>query len=280
MARDPLDVIIDDVDSILSSVSEKEFNGKRVLITGASGLLGFYFTALFRRLCEMGGGPIKVDLVVHSAPIRVLSRLANFPGASILIGDLTNAEFLSKLEQYDYIVHAAGYGQPGRFMENQIKTIQLNTTTTIQLFNNLAIGGRYLFVSTSELYSGLSNPPFVEEQIGNTNTTHARACYIEAKRCGEAICNAYRKQGVAAVSARLALAYGPGTKANDQRVLNSFIQRGLTNGQIELRDMGKAQRTYCYVANAVEILFNIMRNGSHPVYNVGGISRTDRKSVV
>ena len=99
------------------------------------------------------------------------------------------------------------------FMQNPVKTLQLNTSTTLLLFEKLLPGGKFLFISTSELYSGLSHPPFTEQQIGTTNTTHPRACYIEGKRCGEAIVNAFREQGVNAKSARLALAYGPGTEA-------------------------------------------------------------------
>jgi nucleoside-diphosphate-sugar epimerase len=132
--------------------------------------------------------------------------------------------------------------------------------------------GKFLFISTSELYSGISNPPFSEAQIGSTNTTHPRACYIEGKRCGEAIINAFRDQGVNAKSARLALAYGPGTRPNDMRVLNSFIQKAL-NGKITLMDKGEARRTYCYVEDAVEILWNILLHGKDPIYNVGGTSR-------
>jgi nucleoside-diphosphate-sugar epimerase len=142
------------------------------------------------------------------------------------------------------------------------------------LFEHLKVGGQFLFLSTSEVYSGLPNPPYKETQIGTTNTTHPRSCYIEAKRCGEAICNAYRTQGVYASSARLALAYGPGTKFADRRVINVLIERGLKEGKITLQDKGTAKRTYCYVSDAVEILWNIILYGKEPIYNVGGFSRT------
>jgi len=142
------------------------------------------------------------------------------------------------------------------------------------LLDNLADGGRFLFISTSEVYSGLPNPPYHEAQIGTTNTTHARSCYIEAKRCGEAICNAYSARGVSARSARLALAYGPGTKPGDKRVINAFIERALSQSVLKLQDSGEAKRTYCYVSDAIEILWHILLRGTQPIYNVGGQSRT------
>ena len=129
-----------------------------------------------------------------------------------------------------------------------------------------------MFLSTSEVYVGVPHPPYRETDIGNTNTDHPRACYIEAKRCGETICNAYRHMGIDAKSARISLVYGPGTRAGDRRVINEFILRGL-RGEISLLDHGHAQRTYCYVTDAVEILWNIMLDGADAIYNVGGLSR-------
>jgi nucleoside-diphosphate-sugar epimerase len=81
-------------------------------------------------------------------------------------------------------------------------------------------------------------------------------------------------RSVGASSARLSLAYGPGTKPGDRRVLNAFIERGLTQGKITLQDMGNAKRTYCYVSDAVEILWHILLRGTRPIYNVAGNSRT------
>lgn len=131
-----------------------------------------------------------------------------------------------------------------------------------------------MFISTSEVYSGLTNPPHKESEIGTTNTDHQRACYIEAKRGGEAICNAYRGRGVAAKSARVSLGFGPGTRPNDARVLHSFINRAILEGKIELLDNGSARRTYCYIADAVELLWQILLFGKEAIYNVGGQAKT------
>ena len=52
------------------------------------------------------------------------------------------------------------------------------------------------------------------------------------------------------------------------------MERGIRNGKVHLQDSGAARRTYCYVADAVEILWQILLRGTRPVYNVGGNSRT------
>ncbi len=74
------------------------------------------------------------------------------------------------------------------------------------------------------------------------------------------------------MSARISLAYGPGTKKSDARVLNQFIEKALTRGRIDLIDDGSARPTYCYIDDTVEMLWNILLHGTQEVYNVGGIS--------
>jgi nucleoside-diphosphate-sugar epimerase len=172
---------------------------------------------------------------------------------------------------FDLIIHAAGYGQPLKFSEDKLKTIDINTRVTKDLLRCLKPDGKFLFVSTSEVYSGAFSP-YKETDIGTTTPQHPRACYIEGKRCGEAICMAYKEQGYDVKIARLALAYGPGTKKGDTRVLNQFIEQALTTGKIQMKDQGLAWRTYGYVDDVATQMLSILFNGTDVVYNVGGKS--------
>jgi nucleoside-diphosphate-sugar epimerase len=155
------------------------------------------------------------------------------------------------------------------FSKDKLRTIEINTSSLVKAFKYLKPKGKFLYISTSEVYSG-SDLICTERDIGTTTPQHPRACYIESKRCGEAICMAFKEQGFEVKIARLSLAYGP-TKKGDTRVLNQFIEQGLT-GQITLKDSGKAVRTYCYVHDAVKLLWKILLRGEDVVYNVGGFS--------
>lgn len=261
--------------NVTKNIDLNSLNNKTILITGSSGLIGINLVASLRALCEQGKGPRLVICAVNSKVKDFDKSIFNFPQASVVSGDLANGiDFLRDYGNFDYIIHTAGYGQPGKFMADPVKTLKLNTSTTIQLFELLNESGNFLFLSTSEVYSGLEFSPHKETDIGTTNTNHPRGCYIEAKRCGEAICCAYSSTGFNAKSARVALSYGPGTKLDDHRVINQFIQRAITEKKISLMDMGKVKRTYCYVSDTVEILWNIILNGTKPIYNVGGTSKT------
>ncbi len=265
-----MNVITEDISHIARCTDLNFLNGKSVLVTGASGLMGSYFAQVLMHLGSIGKGPSKLFLT---------SRTGKFqfnPGnlAEIIEGNLADRDLLDKVPDADVVIHAAGYGQPDKFLENEFLTLELNTTVTLNLINKVNQGGKFLFLSTSEVYSGLEVPPFLETQIGTSNTDHQRAPYIEAKRTGEAITHVAYKQGnIDAKSVRLSLAYGPGTKNDDSRVMNSFIRQALLKQSIEMFDLGQSMRTYCYLNDAIEMCFVALGKGKESIYNVGGISR-------
>lgn len=142
--------------------------------------------------------------------------------------------------------------------------------TTNNLFKILNKNGNFLFISTSEIYSGLKNKPD-EEMIGNCNSNHPRSTYIQSKILGESIVNLYKNKGLNAKSVRLCLAYGPGNKKKDHRVLYQLIQKGLNSNKINLLDNGMAKRSYIYILDAIKMIINIFFFGKSNIYNVGGV---------
>src|SRR5690242_11215459 len=155
---------------------------KTLLLTGATGLIG---TSLQRL----------IPLTINS---HCFGRLS-FP----------DEKSWNSLPKYDYIIHAAGYASPAMFSKEPMETAYLNTTALMLLLKKLKPGGRLLFLSTSEVYSGCITKVHAEDDIGTTTPQSPRAIYIESKRCGEAICHIARASGINAISARVSLAYGP-----------------------------------------------------------------------
>jgi UDP-glucuronate decarboxylase len=262
--------ISEEVSEIIRSSDLYFLQGKDVLITGASGLLGVYISATFRELQTRGLGPSRIFLSTKSG--KFPHPIGN--SLEVIQGDLTKSSTIDGLPFVDIIIHAAGYAQPQKFLDDPLLTISLNTSVTLQLLSRIKQGGKFLFISSSEVYSGLNNPPFLEDQIGVSNTNHPRSSYIESKRCGEAIAfNANLTQNITSSSCRLSLAYGPGTKYGDTRVLNTFIKQALSSGKISLMDSGQAWRTYCYITDAVEMCLDVLSKGDGDIYNVAGNSR-------
>lgn len=267
------DVLASDGKNCTRDVAIGKLENRTVLLTGASGLIGTHFLFALHYLQTVLRVNVKVIAIVNRGIPEHLVKLSTTNAIQFIQGDLAKEAFVCNLPQADVIVHAATYGQPGMFMDFPESTIKLNTYVTAVLLERvLKKNGKFLFISSSEVYSGLTTTPFLETKMGSTTPDHPRACYIEAKRCGEAVVNVYRNKGCSATSARLSLAYGPGTRRGDRRVINNFVEKALLQKEIVLLDNGEAKRTYCYVSDAVNMMLRILLEGKEFVYNVGGVS--------
>lgn len=261
-----LDRLHEDGQTAVAPVDTALLAGKGVMITGATGLIGLNLIAALRHT------PVRWIMAVSRTGLPAwAAEWLDDPR----IVDMRIDRPQTNMQQPDYIVHAAGYGQPTRFQADPLGTIRVATQFTDRLLtHSLAPSGRFLFLSSSEVYSGCrSKGPHREGDIGQTAPDHPRAAYIEGKRCGEAIVHAHRAGGKDARIARVSLAYGPGTQKDDGRVLNQFMQQAIQNRSITMRDAGEALRTYCYIGDTCRMLLNILLHGrDHVVYNVGGRS--------
>lgn len=246
-----------------------DFSGKDVLVTGGSGIIGNYLGSYLSNLPKS----------LRPSTVTLTSKSGVFPSSvdpmiKILKMDLTSASEMNKLNKYDSIFHAAGYGQPGKFLLDPIKTLSLNTWVTESLITKTNISGDFIFFSSSEVYSGLDSNSLTENEIGSSNTNHPRAPYIEGKRTGEALTHiAATSMGINAKSLRIALIYGPGAKSDDERVMYSFMRQALEKNEINLKDPGTAIRTYGYVLNAISQIIAVTKFGENGIYNIGGTSK-------
>lgn len=252
------------------SMNFSKLKNKSILVTGGSGLIGGYLLNFFSHLNDQEGLNCKILAISLSG--KYLNVAKHSKNVNYLNGDLTKDLFLKSIPKVDFIIHAAGYGQPNKFMGNPLKTLQLNSSITEKLIEKC--NENFLFLSSSEIYSGLEGGHYSETQVGTTNTNHPRAAYIEGKRYGECVSLlANRVQKITANVARVSLAYGPGTRYHDERVLSHFIVKALDFSKIEMLDDGQRIRTYAYISDVVLQLLSIIMHGEGDIYNVGGTSK-------
>jgi len=258
---------------VCNEVDLSFFKNKNIIITGGTGLIGLnliyalneYKKSLKRtdnfKLISISKNKLKPE-------IYFFYNLNNIDHLKL---DLSNANEINKLPECDVLIHAAGYGQPNKFLNDKMSTLALNSSFLLNLSKKIRNDGTVLYLSSSEVYSGNNKIGHSEKDIGSTDPYHPRSSYIESKRFGETIIKALNDNGYRAYSARISLAYGPGIFMNDERVINQFIIKALKN-KLNLLDSGKALRTYCYITDVSKILLSIVRSGKKLVYNVGGES--------
>jgi UDP-glucuronate decarboxylase len=262
-------IFAQDANYLLNRIALPNLDNARILVTGSSGLIGGNILNYLNQLLLSGKHFFDVDAL--SVQPRV-STSEFHKRIQFQAGDLSMGTHKFNLQKYDYIIHAATYGQPGKFITKSLETLTLNGPIVMGLTNLLEDDGTFLFLSTSEIYSGSTMSPNNESDLGSVPIESARAAYVYGKIFGEvALLQLSEKYRIRI--ARIALSYGPGTKRSDSRVLNQLIQRGNASHAIELADAGEAIRTYCYVRDTVEMLLNITFWGQSKIYNVGGISK-------
>lgn len=262
--------ILSDLEKNLKRKNFSFFKNKDILILGGSGIVGQYFIAFFLLLLKTSNAPRTITIVYKNILPKYLNFLKKNKKIKFIKNDISSPK-KNQYGVYDCIIFAAGYGQPSKFIEKSIETIQLNTSSLRSFILRLKKTGKFLYLSSSEIYNKNSKKNISEKDIGSTNTDDPRACYIEAKRCGEAIANIYKKNyGLDIKIIRLCLAYGPGARKEDGRVLYQFIERSLKYRLLNIKDSGVALRQYLYITDAIQMMINIMLYGKNTTYNIAG----------
>ena len=272
-------IILDDTKTLVKENSCKYFKNKKILILGYSGIVGQYFVGLFLNLLNTKYSPKSITLTSKNKTPSYLSFLKKIKKIKIIQKDISKNK-LKAFKNYDCIIFSAGYGQPSKFLDNPLETIDLNTTILSNFIRKLNPKGKFLYMSSSEVYNKNLNKNLTENDIGTTNTDDPRASYIEAKKCGEVIVNTYKKfYNIDGKAIRLCLAYGPGSKKNDGRVLYQFINRSIKNKKLEVQDSGLAKRKYIYILDAIKMMLNIIVFGKETTYNIAGQEGVTIKSL-
>lgn len=272
MSTAKLDILLGEGEVVADAVGFASLHDRHIVVSGASGLIGSTMLASLA-VVRQRGVPFDLTLLLRSEPQGELADLARSSGARIVQADLSEPG-ISLGPGADMIIHAAGASAPLQFMTRPLETLAIGACGTLRLIKSLAPGGRLLFVSSTEVYSGFEGGLARESDIGTTTPSHPRASYIEAKRAGETACVSARVEGIDAVAVRVGMTFGPGTRAGDTRVINRLIEQALTSGRVELLDSGDAVRSLAYVTDTVELMWRAALEGKEAIYNISGPALT------
>lgn len=247
---------------------------KKILITGATGLIGSFLTDLLLYADKEKKADIEVFALARDKA-RLKQRFSsslNHKHFHMLIQDVT--EPLRYIEPVDYVIHAAGDGFPAAFREHPVETMMPALVGTYQLlqYAKAQKAEKFLFVSSGEIYGKTigKTHAFLESECGFVDSMQVRSCYPMAKRCAETLCASFGKEyGVPIVVARLSHIYGACTSQKDNRATVQFLKNALAGEDIRLRSLGQQMRSYTYVADCVSGLLTVLINGAEgEAYNI------------
>lgn len=264
---------INDLETAVSAVVDiGKLNGKKFLITGASGLIGSFIVDTLVHYNEKNNARIKV-----CATGRSIKRLEERFGSES--DSLCFAEHdVNKVPDFDFradcIIHAASNAYPAAFNDYPVDTVMSNVAGTYNLleYGRKVGAARFMFISSGEVYGqgDLSLDAFTEDYSGYVDILQPRSCYPAAKRTAETLCVSYTKQyGFDTVIARPCHTYGPNATQADNRANVQFVNNALAGNDIVLNSAGNQMRSYNYVADCVSAILTVLINGeSAQAYNI------------
>ena len=249
----------EDIKNIINDFDMSVFDGKTILVTGATGLIG---KLCVKSLLNSGYNTQVIALV------RDEEKAKNIFGESkrltYLVQDINQR--INTTRRVDYIIHAASTTSSKDFVEKPVETIYtaINGSRNILEFaKNKRLEGM-VYLSSLEIYGVNEKENIKERDYGYIDILNPRSSYSESKKMVETMCISYGTEyGVPVKIARLAQTFGAGVSISDNRVFAQFAKAIINKENIILHTKGETKRNYCYTTDAVRGIFTILTKGEN-----------------
>jgi len=223
------------------------WNGRSVLVTGASGLLGGWLVpALVRK------GASVVLLVRDAAPQSMLVRDGWLNSLSTVDGSIADPDLIRRaISEYSVktVFHLAAQTQVGVAKVDPVGTLEANVRGTWNLLEAARqCGGIDVVAASSDkAYGQADKLPYQEDY-----PLQGKYPYDVSKSCMDLICTMYANSfGLPVMIARCANLFGGGD-LNFARVIPGLIQATLRGEPFVIRSDGQFIRDYLYVEDAAD----------------------------
>ena len=258
-------ILEQDVEEVIQNFDMSIFEGKCVLITGATGLIG--------KICAKS---------LIKAGINVVALVRDEEKAQKILGEAKNLRLLiqdinSPINydgRVDYIIHCANTTSSADFVEKPVETIYTTINGTRNVLEYAKRRGKYLegmvYISSLEVYGKTEKENVTEKDLGYIDILSPRSSYSEGKRMAETMCISYGKEyNIPVKIARLTQTFGAGVSKEDNRVFAQFAKSVINEQDIILFTKGETKRNYCYTTDAARGIFTILTKGeNNNAYNV------------
>jgi dTDP-glucose 4,6-dehydratase len=240
----------------------------RTLVTGGAGFLGSHLCDF---LSARGDDVVCMD-DLSSGRLGNIAHLLDSPRFAFVEADV-RAEIGEMTERghFDAVAHLAHPASPRDYLRRPLDTMTTGSQGTL---NALRFAehhrARFVLASTSEVYGDPLVHPQPETYWGNVNPVGPRSVYDEAKRFAEALTTAYGSScGVDVGIVRIFNTYGPRMRADDGRVVSTFIVQALRGEPLTVCDDPQRTRSFCYVDDLIRGMVAMVDSSEPGPLNLG-----------
>lgn len=260
-----------EIASISGRVDLTVLDQKRILITGAQGLVGNYLAqAIAEVMANQGTAPSALFLQSRRKIERGQAWSSSFRFVKHLHLPL---DFSEVFPLVDAIVHAASPASPAKY-ESPESLYVPNISGVVSALALSPAPERLLFISSGAVYGQHEGNPLSTEIYPRFQPSGIRASYPNAKLVAEKLLFDAATPDSKFNVARLFHTFGPGLSENDGRSFADFLYGAAKEQPIHLYSKGEDVRNFAYVEDSVVGLLGILvSESSGRVFDVGGPPR-------
>jgi UDP-glucose 4-epimerase len=221
-----------------------ELKGKKILVTGGAGFIGYHLCNKLSQLTD--------NLTIYdNLSSGLMQNIKDVPKAKFVKGDILDLPTLCSQEKTDLIYHLAAQVVVGYSMENPLVDFETNAKGTLHVLEKARKDdAKVVFASSAAVYGNPAVFP-TPESYG----FHPFSCYGLSKVVGEEYCQMYREQyGLEIVITRFANVYG----LRCHGVIHDFLEKIAKNpDKLEILGTGQQCRDFVHVSDVVNALATI-----------------------
>lgn len=261
-----------DLETFVKAADLDALQGKKVLVTGATGLICSTIVDLLLYANEKRGLDITIYAAARSRQ-RILDRFPGKESSGLMPVTYDATKPVSFSFGVDYIIHGASNASPEKYVNEPVDTLLANFLGVNELLNygkacNLT---KFVYISSSEVYGKLSQmDPLSEDVYGAVDFLSPRSSYPMGKRAAETLCISYANQYSMDVSiVRPGHIYGPTALASDQRVSSAFAYQAVAGKDLVMKSAGSQIRSYCHCLDCASAILTVLLKGQNKeAYNI------------
>ena len=244
------------------------------LITGVAGFIGMHFA---KKMLDLGNKVLGVDNInnyydtkLKKSRIKILAKYKNFKFIRADLKDPNSYKRIKKLN-ISHIVHLAGQAGVRYSIKNPAAYVNDNILSFVHLLETFKDSKKIkciVYASSSSVY-GKSKEHFSKNYL-----LQPISMYAATKMSMELISNVYLDlYKLKSIGIRFFTVYGP--HGRPDMAYYKFCNQIKKNETIKVFNMGKHKRSFTYIDDAVNNLYQILKNSNKintletPVVNIG-----------